>query len=328
MSVAQISLELGKAPKVIQNRIRALGSKVELLSGRFIDPGSRSPSVMYDPQIVPLIRAFGHDRLVEAGWMYADKVADSLRADRWIVKGLLEKLVQERPHLGFKREKNDRGHHFTLYNPAVVDELRDDPKLANRDWKRASLALILDGGVVLPTIVIRDTLKKMQEQLPGEVYDGRWSPRFIDSVKQSLRADYLGSYLTPDNKVTVKSLADYLQIPAGDIIQARQKIVPPNSPPWIESKEIEPKNVEAVIKTLCPNLQQPPAWEPLIKHCKRRDVVVPPAIGSAYPKEWVQDFIMPGTALKSTYYHPLLVKLINKVNQLRSEEKQSQNIDV
>jgi superfamily II DNA or RNA helicase len=318
MNVAQIALLLGKSSTVIRTTIKDIGPSVEPLSGRFISPDSGRVAAMYAPGVIPLIRDFRRQSLENAGWLSGDKVAEQLGVENWPVKRLLEELLKENPHLGFKKQTQS-GHEFTLYDPAVVEQLRGNSALKYLDWPKGSVEMIKN-EVNLPKIVIKDAVKQILGQHPNEVNGDRWSPIFVKRITEYLRNTYFGSYLNNEGKVTVKSLSDYLAIDAKQLIAARQALVPRDFNPWSESSVIEVKNVDAIIQGLLPKLTQPSLWEPRAQHCKR-EVIVPPSLGDAYPKQFVQSFLLPNATAKSTFYHPLLVKLIAKVNSLKEEEK-------
>ena len=321
LTLAALAKEVGKPPNMATSAIKGLADRLEGMSGRFISPETGRPTTMFDPAVVPLIQTYRRDTLKEAGWVRASDVSATLARSSETVREQLDRLIERRPELRVVGSKTQKGKGFDFYHPSVVDILREDTSADHRRWPRLAIQ-DLAGQLMLPRIVVEDIVRKMQADYPDDVREFNCKPHFIEKVKSHALDTYIGSYADKNGRVTIASLAEYLEIDPQALIDARQGLVQAGTPPWTLEKEIPADKVSDMCRLILVHLEKPETWEPSVRLSNARDRLVRQSVSHLFPQEWAQNFKVPGGRGRAHYFHPRLVKLLETVEQLKAEEKQ------
>jgi superfamily II DNA or RNA helicase len=326
LTTAGVAKEIGKTETIVHCAIKNLGAqKTSGLMGRFSSPETGRSVIMYNPAIVPLIKNYRRDALIEAGWKKRGEIAVLLHRNESIVAEALAKIVEEKPELVSFGTTTGTRKSSVLYHPSVLDILRADTSQVQRLWPRVSIAEV-ERDVRLPKIVIEDAFRKLSQEYPHDLSDGRWKPEFKARLEQRLKDEYIGSFLDDRGKVTVRSLTAYLEVDASEFTAIRNKLVAqnPGARSWTLDSEISmtPQVAAAMRQHILVRMQKPATWEASVHHNRFVSTSpLPPGVFNKCPEIWAQDFIIPGNTGKSLYYHPRLIRLIRKVEELNAQKR-------
>jgi superfamily II DNA or RNA helicase len=313
LTVKQIAERLRKTDSMIRSLLKELGADAEGLKGRFIPtPGARA-SFMYDPEIIPKIEESRATRSVlRPGWHSVSSLAHQLGREYAAIERQLETLIKDKPELVDRiRLKNSWR---SIFHPSVLDMLREDTSLDFRKWPRFTLDNITT-EFKLPRALIQKVVDRVCEENPdlwrrdpGQkksalfIKDG-----FLDKVREQV-APYLGSYTNAEGQLTVQSLAAYQGLDAQQIVDIRNTLVPPGTPPWT-TESILKGTMEHVCSLLLPHAPAPDRWLPSLPYCVGG--FIPDIIARSVPAYLIQKFRVPGQTGKSEYLHPRLIEILD-----------------
>lgn len=313
LTVKQIAEHFRKTDSMIRTVIRELGHDAEGLKGRFIPaPGARA-CYMYDPAIIAKIEDFRAARgIAKEGWLGLSAIAFQLKRDQMVVERQLEMLLKDKPDLEQRMQFKNMAR--SVYHPSVVGMLREDTSLDFRKWPRFNIENITS-EIRLPKQLVLNVVNEVCEQNPdlwrrdpGQKKSALFIKEgFLDKVKERLRP-FLGSYTNAEGKITVASLAQYQGLDAQQLVDTRNSLVPPGTPPWTTETVLK-GTMEQVCGLLLPHVPAPENWQMPIPYTVNG--VIPDAIRHSVPAYLIQIFKVPGKSGKSEYLHPRLIAILD-----------------